>query len=183
MGEAEMISQATTAGMAKSAANLWGISHVWQSPTLPTRRSQRRLLTDPIVARLTLSAGEVEVHVPQPEPDWLYPVLDKLQHVSQLAENWDSYGGQAPSDESIYTALAVLSRILRGESSAPTLVPLSEGGVQIEWHGDGEELEIRIGANGEISAFRFDEKVGRGEEIDQVTLLDLSRLLALTGNR
>jgi hypothetical protein len=77
----------------------------------------------------------------------------------------------------------LLSQILRGESSAPALVPLSEGGVQIEWHGDGEELEIRIGAIGEISAFRFDERAGRGEEIDQVTLSDLSRLLALTGNR
>jgi hypothetical protein len=178
-----MISQATTAGTPKSPASPWGIWHAWQSPTLPTRRSQRRLLTDPIVARLTLSACEVVVQVPQPEPAWLYPVLDKLQHVSRLAENWDSYGGDAPSDKSVYTALAILSQILRGESSAPALVPLSEGGVQLEWHGDGEELEIRIGANGQISAFRFDEKAGRGEEIDQVTLSDLSRLLALTGNR
>ena len=178
-----MISQATTAGTPKSAASPWGILGAWQAATLPTPRSQRRLLTDPIVVRLSLSRCEVVVYVPRPEPTWFYPVLDRLQHLSQLAENWDSYGGQAPSDEAVYTAREVLSQILRDQSSAPALVPLSEGGVQIEWHGDGEELEVRIGATGEISAFRFDERAGRGEEIDQVTVSDLSRLLALSGNR
>src|SRR5436190_89761 len=101
-----MISQATTAGAPKTPTSPW---EAWQSPTLPTRRSQRRLLTDPIPVTLTLSTREVVIVVPRPEPVWLYPVLDKLQHLSGLTENWDSYGGEAPSDESIYTALVVLS--------------------------------------------------------------------------
>jgi hypothetical protein len=63
------------------------------------------------------------------------------------------------------------------------IFPLSEGGVQVEWHRDGEELEIRAGPDGVISAFRFDERAGRGEEIDNVKLSDLSRLLKLTGKR
>ena len=60
---------------------------------------------------------------------------------------------------------------------------MSEGGIQIEWHRDGEEVEIRIGPDGLISAFRFEEQAGRGYEVEGVVLSDLSRLLALTGQR
>jgi hypothetical protein len=81
------------------------------------------------------------------------------------------------------TALSVMARVLHDDSVAPPIVPLSEGGLQLEWHRDGEELEIRVGFNGLISAFRFDEQAGRGYEVDNVTLSDLSRLLALTGQR
>lgn len=179
-----MIAQATSATTTMTRrTSAWD---TWRSSTplpMPARREQRRLLTDPIVAKLTLRSGAIRVEADQPEPAWLYSVLDRLQHLSKLTEGWDSYGGHYPSDQSIFTALVVISHVLEYESTAPAIVPLSEGGVQLEWYGSGEELEIRVGASGEISAFRFDERVGRGEEIDDVTLSDLSRLMALTGKR
>jgi hypothetical protein len=63
------------------------------------------------------------------------------------------------------------------------IFPSSDGGLQMEWHRNGEELEIRVGPKGEVSAFRFDEHAGRAEEVDEVTRSDLSRLLAVTGTR
>ncbi|MEX2151716.1 MAG: hypothetical protein WD825_00150 [Gemmatimonadaceae bacterium] len=173
----------STASTIPRQTKAWDTLRTSEPLTVPARREQRRLLTDPIVAKLTLRSSEVRVEVHHPEPAWLYPVLDRLQHLSKLVEGWDSYGGQPPTDKSIFGALAVISQVLKYESAAPPIVPLSEGGVQVEWHGGGEELEIRVGPNGEISAFRFDERAGRGEEIDQVALSNLSRLLALTGTR
>lgn len=176
-------SQATTASTMTRQTNAWDTGRTSAPMTLSARREQRRLLTDPITAKLTLRSREIRVEAHRPEPAWLYLVLDRLQHLSKLPDGWDSYGGRAPSDESVFTALLVISHTLKYESAPPAIVPLSEGGVQLEWYGNGEELEIRIGSSGQISAIRFDEREGRGEEIDQVTLADLSRLLALTGMR
>ena len=175
------ISQATT--VATSASHVTNAWDAWHAQKLPARRSQRRLLTDPVFAKLSLSSSEIAVVVPQPEPAWLYQVLDRLKHLSLLGENWDSYNGQSPSDESIFGALVVISRVLSPESRVPAIVPLSEGGIQIEWHGDGEELEIHVHSDGRISAFRFDEQAGEAYEVDDVGASDLSRLLALTGSR
>lgn len=172
-----------TASTTSKQATAWDTLRTSEPLTVPARREQRRLLTDPILARLALHSSEILVEVHQPEPAWLYPVLDRLQRLSKLTEGWDSYGGHAPTDKSLFTALAVIANVLQYESQAPLIFPLSEGGVQLEWHRGGEELEIRTSAGGMISAFRFDEDAGRGEEIDELTLSDLPRLLALTGSR
>jgi hypothetical protein len=175
-------SQATTTG-ATTKQTAWDTWRTSSPLTIPARREQRRLLTDPMVAKLSLRSSEIRVEVHRPEPVWLYPVLHRLQHLAKLDENWDSYGGLPPTDKSIFVTLAVLAHVLRYESGAPMIFPLAEGGVQVEWHRGGEELEIRAAADGAISAFRFDERAGRGEELDNVTLSDLTPLLTLSGNR
>jgi hypothetical protein len=177
------MTQATTASTIARQQSAWDTLRTSQPLTMPARREQRRLLTDPIVAKLSLRSLEIRLEVHQPEPRWFYAVLGRLQHLSKLGENWDSYGGEAPTDKSILAALAVVSNVLRYESVAPMIFPLSEGGVQVEWHRDGEELEIRASRDGLISAFRFDEKAGRGEELGEIPMTDLPRLLALTGKR
>jgi hypothetical protein len=151
-----------------------------QSAATP-RRKPRRLLTDPIVATLTLPNSEVSVEVNQPEPAWLYPALSRFQLLSRLDENWDTYGGSPLSDEAIYTALAIIARLLRDESVPPAIVPTSEGGVQLEWQRAGDELEIRVAPSGEISAFRCNETVGKVSEIERVSLTDLRPLVDLAG--
>lgn len=175
------IAQAATMSTTTRHTSTWDTLRSSTPLTVPARREQRRLLTDPIVAKLTLRSGEIRVETGKPEPEWLYPVLDKLQQLSKLGDNWDSYHAQPVSDSAIFAALVVMAHVLKDGSTAPTIVPISEGGVQMEWYGNGEELEIRVGALGDISAFRFDERAG--QEVDGVTLADLSRLLRLTGTR
>lgn len=174
------ISQITTA---TTHASSWDSGRTWQPPMLPASRAQRRLLTDPIVAKLTLPSSEVELVVPQPEPSWLYPILSRLQHLSRLGENWDSYSGHPPTDTSVFTTLAVVVRLLRDQGDVPAIVPTSEGGIQVEWHRDSGELEIRVGPDGELSAFRFDEQGRRAYDLEHVRLSDLSNLLELVGGK
>lgn len=154
------------------------------SPRQPAGRSRpapRHLLTEPILVPLTLTESVVFLRVKQPEPAWFYPLLSRLQQLIQLGDNWDSYGGQPPRDQAITTALNLLAGVLRHESIPPAIVPTSEGGVQLEWHRSGSELEIRVRPTSEISAFRFDEAAGTGATIEHIDLADLRSLFALTG--
>jgi hypothetical protein len=153
-----------------------------RAPHVPrARRSPRQLLTAPMLVRLDLTASAVEMEVTLPEPAWFYGTLSRLQQLSQLMENWDSYGGRRPHDDAMVTALGLLARLLRHDSAPPVIVPTSEGGVQLEWHQAGRELEVRVGPTAEISAFRFDEAAGQGATLDHISLSDLAPLVTLAG--
>ncbi len=172
---------AATAGPLGTTATWFETWQPWHQGASLARRPQRRLLTDPVVATLSLPQSEVVVEVSQPEPTWLYPTLDRLQHLSRLSDNWDSYGGRPLTDEAVFTSLSVIARLLSDESVPPAIVPTSEGGVQLEWHREGDELEIRVAPGGEISAFRFNEAAGEAAEVDRVGLSNLTPLVNLTG--
>lgn len=146
-------------------------------------RARGRLLTDPeiLTATLSLRQRDIPIEIVLPEPAWLYSMLDRFQHLSRLSDNWDSYGGHPTTDLAIFTALSLIARLLTDASTPPTIVPTSEGGVQLEWHRGGDELEIRVTPTGEISAFRFNEAVGELAELADVTLSDLRPLVELTG--
>jgi hypothetical protein len=141
------------------------------------------LLTDPAVltATFSLRQREIRIEIVLPEPSWLYSMLDRFQHLSRLSDNWDSYGGRPPSDLAVFTALSLVARLLSDTSAPPAIVPTSEGGVQLEWHRDGDELEIRVTSTGEISAFRFNEDAGELAQLEKVNLSDLPALAQLAG--
>ena len=61
--------------------------------------------------------------------------LDKLM---QLQENWDSYGGIPPT----YAALEAADNL--------TFVPYADGGLQIEFHAGGMNIEIEINPDGKV---------------------------------
>jgi hypothetical protein len=172
-----------TAGTYATAPTLT-TSESWQwahQPVSSPRRKPRRLLTEPIVGTLTLPCSEVIFEVTQPEPSWFYPAMSRFQHLSRLADNWDTYGGSRVSDDAIYTALSIIARLLRDQSVPPAIVPTSQGGVQLEWHRVGDEVEVRVTPTGEISAFRCNEGDGKIDEIEKISLADLSPLVELVG--
>ena len=84
-------------------------------------------------------------------PPWLMDVLPRLAELAALQENWDSYGSPPPSPKLIGEALAIVQRAERllGYSQAspmptPSIVPLSGGGIQIEWQTPVQELELEF---------------------------------------
>ena len=75
-------------------------------------------------------------------PRWLEPALAGFSALLSLRENWDSYGGRKTSDELIVQALDVLTHIMELNSPVPSVVPLGDGGLQLEWHRKQQDLEI-----------------------------------------
>jgi len=86
-------------------------------------------------------------------PPWLMDVLPRLDELAALEENWDSYGSPPPSANLIGHVLMIVQRAERllGYSHAeqrvmptPSIVPLSGGGIQIEWQTPVQELELEF---------------------------------------
>jgi len=64
-----------------------------------------------------------------------------------LKENWDTYGAPIISKIAVDAALQ-LRNVL---AAVPSFVPMSNGGVQIEWHSQGFDVELEIQPNGRLA--------------------------------
>jgi len=68
--------------------------------------------------------------------------LAALRQMCFLEPNWDSYGGARIEPRAIERAIIMLDS-LQGDWQP---VPMSDGGVQLELHSDGFDIEITIRA-------------------------------------
>ena len=90
------------------------------------------------------NGDSLRVSVGSPAPSWLEAVLHKLQELLYLEADWNSYGAPPITFDAIRTALEVLGEVVPRRAPAPTIVPTVDGGVQLEWHRGGIDLEIEI---------------------------------------
>jgi hypothetical protein len=66
-----------------------------------------------------------------------------LSEMYKLEKNWDSYGAERPDDATIEKATLMLS-ILERYGGHWDCVPCSSGGIQIEMHQYGWDIELSI---------------------------------------
>jgi len=78
----------------------------------------------------------------QPLPAWFDPLMQGFVDLLTLEQNWDSYGGNPISPGIIDEAITLANEVLGPASPAPHVAPLSSGGLQLEWHRQGIDLEI-----------------------------------------
>lgn len=131
-------------------------------------------------AELTLPTGTARVTYRSPEPGWLWTSLHSLKQLSTLKKDWDSYGSERISAVSIVEALRTLVDVLPKEGSAPAFVPASGGGIQLEWHDGGFDIEVQIASNGKASAYvrNVDNDVVREfDEMNEMEKLELRAIL------
>jgi hypothetical protein len=95
-------------------------------------------------------------------PSWLMPTVQSLLDLLRLPEDWDGYGAVRIHEQIAQRALMVLVEVLENDAPGPSVVPLSDGGIQIEWHRRGRNLEIEFPA-GEAPSFYYYED---GSELD-----------------
>ncbi len=81
-----------------------------------------------------------------------YPVFAAVEELGTLRDGWDSHGGRAPTKAALTAATGALFAL---RDHAPQVVPTPNGGLQLEWHESGVDLEIEFGPDGEQV---FDEK-------------------------
>jgi hypothetical protein len=61
-----------------------------------------------------------------------------------LPEGWNSYGASRTKKDAGMFALEILKKIMRPRTPIPQVVPTAAGGIQLEWHVKGIDLEIDI---------------------------------------
>jgi hypothetical protein len=78
----------------------------------------------------------------QAKPEWLSQTESALQGLLRLPSGWDSYGAHPINPDIVHAANRLLREIARRDTPQPVVVPTVRGGVQIEWHTGGIDLEI-----------------------------------------
>ena len=86
--------------------------------------------------------------------------MTRLDELSRLPTNWDSYGADCISSASLARARDVLCALKSafeqsvGESFMPlNVAPIADGGIQLEWGANGSYLEVELTADGGIAYF------------------------------
>ena len=108
---------------------------------------------------------------------WVKPTLEALDSKLQLTPNWDSHGALPIDRRRVLDAIDVLFRTMSSDTEAPWVVPTTDGGIQLEWHREDEDLEVEIGG-GEGASIYFHN--ARTEEEWEISLFEnIPRLRAL----
>lgn len=124
----------------------------------------------------------------QPLPEsFLSTTRERLNQLTKLGPNWDSYGASPVSEVAILRSNRLLEEFLLsfadlvGASVRPYAVaPLSNGGVQLEWRGPTGFLEVEVGSEGDLGYLLA---IGTGDgrtlqEGDDVTSAEILQLAA-----
>ena len=99
-------------------------------------------------------------------PEWEEVVLNRLVELRTLSEDWDTYGGSPVTQEVAAYSFALLRAVMAAETRAPDLVPLPQGGLQMEWHDPNLDVEITIEEPGFASVWVVSPTHPDGEEIN-----------------
>ena len=98
-----------------------------------------------------LAAGEsarklrLTVDVDGSAPAWLEPALARLQEISRLQNNWNSYGAPATDVQSITRTIDVMNDLMmEHDRLMPVITPTKNGGIQLAFEAASEVLEIIV---------------------------------------
>ena len=95
------------------------------------------------------------------EEAWLRPILREFARILALQTNWDSYGAREVDPGCIRFAIEeLLPFAMRLNTPLPSVVPTNTGGVQLEWHARGIDLEVEVMAPGRLHVFYEDHQTG-----------------------
>jgi hypothetical protein len=138
-------------------------------------------LTEPREEAFTISYGGGAYRIVLKNtllPAWVEPTISAFIGIQTLEENWNSYGGKPINNDLIKQSLSILETIMQANSPAPSVVPLGDGGLQIEWHKRQQDLEIVLSSD-EVPQFYYRNRAtGAEQEGFANELAELTRLLS-----
>ena len=91
----------------------------------------------------------------------------RLRLFAGLEPDWDGFGGRPPSEKALELATVVILvayRVSGGNLDRPSVAPLVDGGVEMEWEVDtGRELMVTVPPDGRHMQFVYTEQGNSGE--------------------
>lgn len=91
-------------------------------------------------------------------PPWFDPLMQGFVDLLTLPANWNTYGSGRIDSKVVEEALNFVAGLLGPSAPAPRVVPLSSGGLQIEWRRKGIDLEV-VFDRGEQPYFYYRNRV------------------------
>ncbi|MGA2254556.1 MAG: hypothetical protein ABSG53_07845 [Thermoguttaceae bacterium] len=77
-------------------------------------------------------------------PAWFDDLLAEISELVKLEESWDSYGARPIDPHCVEATANLFLPIFNSDTPRPSVVPINRGGIQLEWHRAGTDLEIEI---------------------------------------
>lgn len=76
--------------------------------------------------------------------EWHDAIRTKMNALCGLQLGWDGYNGMPSRFDIAEFAASLLERLYNEKTPIPDIVPLADGGIQIEWHVNNIDIEIAI---------------------------------------
>jgi hypothetical protein len=111
-------------------------------------------------------------------------VWRRLREIYRLPARWDSYQAKRVPPDTGAFAYQVLVEVLRPGTPMPAVVPTPSGGVQLDWHEKGIDVELHVMRPYCCELWYSDRQTG--EELEAAITIDLSPLarpIELLSNR
>lgn len=105
----------------------------------------------------------VRVKVQTPAASWVRDAIAEIEQLTALSADWDTYGASPITASAATKAVRFLVDNAYAELARPSIVPMSDGGIQLEWHRGGVDLEISI-SDGDSGVFVAHAGAGESEE-------------------
>ena len=142
----------------------------WEpSTTTTTLPVQAFLIASPRSSRTLrypFHGGEMVVTITGSPPPSVLPTLDAIGQLLNLPQNWDSYGARCVDPNCVSAALSLVLDVLRDDTPPPSVVPTSQGGIQLEWHTKGIDFEVEFVTPSRLRGCFEDRRSGTSWETD-----------------
>ena len=96
---------------------------------------------------------------------WYLPTIERLLECAELDAGWDSYGALPTTTSSMTEAMRFVAAFLTDDSPTPSVVPLSDGGVQLEWHRGGVDIEAAFRTDDPPQLYLHDHETDEEHEV------------------
>jgi hypothetical protein len=97
---------------------------------------------------------------------WKNAVEERLDYLCRLSKGWDGYSADPVQVSTANFALDMMNSICRPDVPTPSIVPGTNGDLQIEWHLQNGDIELHVIAPHDVHAYRETAQTGEdGEEL------------------
>ena len=93
-------------------------------------------------------------------PEQFRRAVYRAIELRQLPRDWNSHGAEPVSDAAFVRTVEFLSAYLVLGVAGPVLVPTVRGGLQLEWHRRGVDIEVEVNPDGSVSWCAEDRQTG-----------------------
>jgi len=118
--------------------------------------------------RYPFAGGEIIVTIPDSSPPWVVPTIERLGGLLALEQGWDSYGSPCIDPRYVGAAVRLILDAMQDDTPVPSVVPTSRGGVQLEWHTRGIDLEVEFVSPYRLRVFWQDQRTGQVSETEVI---------------
>lgn len=110
-------------------------------------------------------------------PEWFPAAARAYATLTALEENWDSYGAKKIKFRAFEQAMSILFRAMPAGLPAPALVPLGDGGIQLEWHRRQQDFEITLPSDKPATFFYLNRETSEEREGPASNVCEISEML------